>query len=210
VPQDFNKPVESSNLHDDLLHLGGKMNKLTSRMRRQTGSTMIELGPTLWIVFIMFTFPLIAFGTIGIRYVLLLNEATYAAEIGAQSSSYTNARNTVTKLFTTFNYPGIALVSQNTNIVGCPIPTTTTPNPTPTVYTMAAGTAPLSTSSAAANYDSSANIYNCQVVVVANLSPLMPGTKFENALVNVPGLNAPIPITINSQKMFEQPSGLTQ
>src|ERR1700729_3416509 len=45
------------------------------RLRSSYGGEIAELGPTLWIVFMIFLFPLIAFGTIGLRYGLFVNAA---------------------------------------------------------------------------------------------------------------------------------------
>jgi len=62
----------------------------TSRQgaRRDRGNQLVEFGPTLWIVFILLLFPLIALGTVGLRYALLAYAARLAASAGAESSTF--------------------------------------------------------------------------------------------------------------------------
>src|ERR1700676_5364325 len=124
------------------------MRKTRSALRRNSGVTNIaELGPALWIVFIMITFPLLAFGTLGLRYAFLVNGVRYAAIAASQSKTFKNnfvdsngitrvsavntAQTVVNQMAADWN--GITVSSTTTNIVSCPmsppIIVARTPNP---------------------------------------------------------------------------------
>jgi hypothetical protein len=187
------------------------MRKRTSSLRRKSGVTSIaELGPALWIVFVMITFPLLSFGTLGLRYAFLVNGVRYAAMTASQSKSFktnftdsngilrVSAINTASSLTSQVSayWHGVTISSTTTSIVSCAGGSTTTSSTTSPLAAVAANT-----------------VYNCQVMVVATLDPLFPQPGLDNVFGGVmacPGLTKPIPITCASQCMFEYPAGLTK
>lgn len=184
------------------------MRKRSRGSRRESGVTnIIEFGPTMWIVFIMITFPLLAFGTIGLRYAFVNNAVQYAAEAAAQSNTFLansdashlsaiNAANNVISNSAS-GWTGISVNSVTTSIVigpygGGAVTTQTTP-----------------LSNAQMQLQNS-NLYTCEVRVNASIQPLFPQRYFTNTLAAVPGLNVPIVTMVSSQRVFETPSGLNR
>ena len=186
------------------------MHKFRRISRRQTGVTsIVEFGPTLWIVLIMVTFPLLAFGTIGMRYCFVNNAVQYAAEAGACSRTFyansTNAQTGTTYLSATnavsqviskaqASWNGITPSSIVTNIVITP-------------YAGGSSTITSSKLTAAQMSQSANNLYTCQVVVTVSLQPLFPQTYFKG-LMACPGLSAPLVTTVTSSRIYEYPQGL--
>lgn len=181
---------------------------MKKQQRSQSGVTNItEFGPTLWIVFIVITFPLLAFGTIGFRYAFLNNAVQYAAEAGSQSMTFqTNsdaqhlsamnaANNVMTKAAA--SWKGITLNNVVTRIVITP-------------YSGGGSTSTTAKLTQAQMQQQSNNIYSCEVAVDANLQPLFPQTYWKNQLMNLPGLNAPIRTQMISRRIFEYPQGLNK
>jgi len=58
------------------------------RRRIAHGSAIVELAPALYVVFLMITFPMIAFGWVGVRYVILANAANLAAQQASKARCF--------------------------------------------------------------------------------------------------------------------------
>jgi hypothetical protein len=186
------------------------MRKLSPAPRRNSGVTsIVEFGPTLWLVLIMFTFPLLAFGTIGIRYCFVNNATQYAAEAGACSSSfsanitqsgvtYLSSINAAQKVITTAqqSWTGITPGTIVTSIVITPF----------AGGTITSQTTPLTSAQMAVQ---AKNLYTCQVSVPVTIQPLFPQQYFQGALA-CPGLTVPLSTTCTSSRIFEYPQGLNQ
>jgi len=184
------------------------MRKSSRGSRRENGVTnIVEFGPTMWIVFSMITFPLLAFGTIGLRYAFVNNAVQYAAEAAAQSNTFlvnsdathlsaVNAANTVITN-SAAGWTGVTVNSITTSIVIGPY----------SGGTVTSQTAPLSNAQMATL---NSNLYTCEVRINTSIQPLFPQHNLNGTLASVPGLNAPITTTVSSQRVFETPSGLNK
>lgn len=172
------------------------------RRRYCKGSQIAELGPALWLVFIMFCFPLIGLCAIGTRYIFLLNAARLAASSASQASSFQadisptqpSAVNTANQVATqaAAAFSGITLQNTTTYLVTCPL--------------SSAGAAARQTTKLRTPADTSQNCYSVEVVLLARLQPLISSGSFFG---NVPGLNAPITLSARSDVAFENTQGLT-
>ncbi len=176
-------------------------------VRRPHGSTITEFGPTLLIAFAIIVFPLLAFGTLGLRYIFLLNATRLAAQSASRCQTFktnispTNLSSVTTALNVSKNSISglggntVSWVSTNTYIYVCPLGSTT-------VTTPGANT-PLPAPADPVN-----NSYNCVVNISATLAPIFPG--FHSMLGNIPGLNSPINATAQTAEFFENTSNLNQ
>ena len=135
--------------------------------RSSSGNTMAEFAPTLLLLFCIFTFPLIAFGTLGVRYCFLLNAARLAAQAGSQCKSfYTNysatdmsAVNLATQVATQSvkGFNGITLTTITTQIAICPLGGST----------VTRQTTPLAKAA-----DTNTNSYNIEVLINGTIKPV--------------------------------------
>ena len=149
-------------------------------------------------------FPLLVFGTLGLRYVFLSNAARMAASAGAQCSTFmadanppkdvssVNIANTIATQ-SVKGFPGVKLNQVACYIVVCPI---------------AGGTGTRQTTPLAKPADTNVNSYNFQVVLTGQLSPLIPNNT--NWFVQIPGLSAPVNTSVSAVVFFENSQGLTQ
>lgn len=184
------------------------MRKRSRSSRRESGvTTIVEFGPTMWIVFSMITFPLLAFGTIGLRYAFVNNAVQYAAEAAAQSNTFLvnsdathlSAVNAANNVITTCaaSWKGINISNIRTSIViGSYTGSATTSQTTPLTQ--------LQVNSV------TQNLYTCEVRVVVSIDPLFPQRYLKGTLAELPGLNAPITTMVCSQRVFESPQGLNK
>jgi len=164
---------------------------------------MAEFAPTLLLLFCIFTFPLIAFGTLAVRYCFLLNAARLAAQAASQCKSFlTNysatqpsavniASQVTTQSVAGFN--GISLTGITTQIAICPL----------------GGTAVTRQTTALAKpADTNTYSYNIEVLVNGTINPLI--TLPKSILGTVPGLTAPVVTSARSSVYAEFPQGLNQ
>lgn len=172
--------------------------------RSTAGTTIAEFAPTLWLLFFIFTFPLLAFGTLGVRYAFFLNAARLAATAASQSKSYLVDYSTtqpsavnLAKVVATQSvkgFSGISLTTVTTQIAICPLAGTT----------VTRQTTPL-----AKPADTSVNNYNIEVIISGQIHPLIPvpNSKY---LANVPGLTGPVSTSARVSVFAENPQGLNQ
>ncbi len=184
------------------------MRKQRHELRRQSGVTnIVEFGPTMWIVFIMIVFPLLAFGTLGMRYSFVNNAVQYAAEAGSQSltflvnqdATHYSATNSVTNVVNKMaaSWKGITVNSWTTSIVISP-------------YSGGSITSQTTPLTLAQMQQQSNNLYSCEVAIDASIQPLFPQTYWKNGLGSCPGLSAPIRTKVISRRIFEYPQGLNK
>lgn len=172
--------------------------------RSSHGDQIADFGPSMWIVFIILLFPLIAFGTLGLRYVILSNAARMAASAGAQCTTFfadanppkdvsavTIARTIATQSVNKFS--GVNLDRIDCYIVVCP---------------NGGGAVARQSTPLAKPADTNLNSYNFQVVVTGRLEPLI-SSKL-GWFNRIPGLSAPISTSASSCVFFENTQGLTQ
>lgn len=178
--------------------------RVTSCGRSPRGNQIADLGPSLWIVFMILFFPLLTFGTLGLRYAFLSNAARMAASAGAQCSTFFADANppkdvsavSIAKTIATQaanRFSGVSLSQINCYIVVCP---------------MAGGSTTRQSTPLAKPADTNTNSYNFQVVVTGQLSPLIP-SKIK-WFSQIPGLSAPIDTSASASVFFENTQGLTQ
>jgi len=172
--------------------------------RRSRGNQLVEFGPTVWIIFILLLFPLIALGTLGLRYAFLAYAARLAASAGAESSTFLSDSNPPSNLSAVNNatkaanlavskFSGITLTSVTCYIVVTPL---------------AGGPAVSQTSPLKQAADVNNNAYNFAVALQAQLAPIVPGT--EQWSVPIPGVNSPLSTSARAECFFESTQGLTQ
>lgn len=177
-------------------------------MRRQAnrsthGNTLAEFAPTLLLLFCIFTFPLIAYGTLGLRYCFLYNAARLAAQAGSQSKSFATDTSAtqlsavnIAKAVATQSvqgFKGIALTNITTQIAICPL---------------GGSTVTRQTTALAKPADTNVNTYNIEVLVTGSISPLV--TLPKSILGTVPGLTAPFVTSARCSVFSEFPQGLNQ
>lgn len=180
---------------------------------RQSGYTMAEFAPTLLLAFTIIVFPLLAFGTLGLRYVFLVNAARQSSQAASRCPQFlANISQTISGVTTTqLSAVNTALavsksccsqiggntvqwVSTNTFIYVCPMGGTTMTTP--------GANKPLPS---AAN--PTANTYDCVVVVGANIQPIFPG--FSSMLGSIPGLNSAFFASAQTESVFESTANLS-
>jgi hypothetical protein len=186
-----------------------KAAKKTGRSWR--GSQMAELGPTLFIVFIVIGFPMIAFSAIGIRYGFLAYAARLAAAQGALSKTFSantsssdlSAKNMAANILNNFTLLSLSGTTPPTNGSGANYYIVVTP--------LAGGSVTRYSSPLSSPANSSTNSYNFEVVVYSLIPPLFPsGSWFGTSSNGIPGLTAPIPTQARADVFFENTQGLNQ
>lgn len=172
--------------------------------RSKHGNTLAEFAPTLLLLFCIFTFPLIAYGTLGVRYCFLYNAARLAAQAGSQCKSF--ATNTSTTQLSAVNlakavatqsvqgFNGITLTNITTQIAICPLAT--------------GSAVTRQTTALAKPADTNTYTYNIEVLVTGSISPLV--TLPKSILGTVPGLTAPFVTSARCSVFSEFPQGLNQ
>lgn len=179
------------------------MAKPINRLRRCSGTHIIELGPTLWIVFLIVFFPMLTFGSMGLAYMPMVNATRLAAQAAAQCKSFqtnvdsadlsaVNTANQIVNQSTTC-WSQVSVQKITTSIVICN-------------YSSKAVTRQQTPLSQPAN--TTTNAYNCEVLAQGTIQPLF---RLPQAIFgSVPGLSAPIQTSTRSLVVFENTQGLTQ
>ncbi len=90
------------------------------KLRRSGGTSIAELGPTLFMLFIVFAFPLAALASIGVKYIFLLNATKQAADAGSRCKFWNSGRgpsqNSVVQTVLTMAQKGVSSFSGVTMI----------------------------------------------------------------------------------------------
>ncbi len=165
--------------------------------------TMAELPLVLWVIIIVFTVPLVDLVAFSIRYNYLLmasRDAVYTASraktflqnVSAQDLSAVNSAR-VQANTTAAAFPEVTVNSVNTSIVVTKL----------SDGTVTRTTTPLSTPADTSNY-----AYQLETTVNGTSNPLL--QMYQGSGIAIPGLNAPISVSITSRAFSECPQGLNQ
>lgn len=178
--------------------------------RRQTGSQIAEAMPAIWIIIIGIGFPLFILATLTLRFALFWQAAKEAAHVSCQAQTFYTAPGfpasalsavqaaTATASQVLNAFPGCTLTQPVEVYIG-----TTPISGTLTSWSPAANT-PLNPG----DIDTDQNVYSIRVVLVGQVSPLIRmNIPFFGG---VPGLSQPFPARVQEERVFENPTGLTQ
>ena len=173
------------------------------RVRRTARGALADLGPTLWVLFLLLTFPLLDLACVAIRYTFAMSASRDAAQAASTaktffsnlSSSELSAVNAADSQATTdaAAFTGVQLVSVNTNLVITNLNTSI----------VTRQTTPLTSPADTSNY-----LYQIEVVVTAKVYPLL--TYQDKMFGTIPGLTGPAQFVVASTQMTENPSGMNQ
>lgn len=158
---------------------------------------MADTPMALWLLFLGLTFPLIDLATVTMRYTFVLAAARDGVFAGSRENTYTLAKNAVSTavINTSKSFTGIKNVTtSNVNIV-------ITDKASKTVSRQPSKlTAPAT----------SANIYQIEAVVDADIDPFINMQGVGGILPSVPGITTPAHTTVVCREYFENPQGLNQ
>ena len=173
-------------------------------MRSGRAQLIAELPLVLWVMFIVLMIPLIDLATFTIRYTFLLAasrdaamSASLARTFGTNpSSTELSAKNAATAAAQTeaSAWSEVTVTSVTTNIVITKLST----------GIVTRQSTPLSTPADTVN-----NAYQIETIVNGTTNPIL---RFSSSSFwgNIPGLTAPVPVSITSRAYFENPQGLNQ
>ncbi|HEY9788549.1 MAG TPA: hypothetical protein V6D17_24380 [Candidatus Obscuribacterales bacterium] len=169
--------------------------------RKGRGSAIAELGPAIFLIFVIVVFPLTTLGTLGLRYSFLIMTVRAAALDASRckqfqedvSPAQPSAVNTANKTANTFasKFSGISLNQVSTYISICNLPT----------KKITFSEAPLTA------VDEVNNVYDIDVKITGEVMPLIQNSR--GYWGNIPGLTAPFSVTATAAFAAENPSGLT-
>lgn len=184
-----------------------KSSQLNKRARSQRAHTLAEFGPTLLLASCLILLPMLAFGTVGMRYIFLLNAARLAVQQAARCkafladpsatelSSVHAAKAIATQSVANIGGGMITLTSAQTFIKVCPVGGSRSSVSTPGADT------PLSVAA-----DPQKNIYNCEIVLQGVVQPMFPGAR--SMLGGISGFNSPINTSVRMDCFFENTTNL--
>ena len=171
--------------------------------RQSFGTTLAEMPLALWIIVLM-CFSLLIFATETIRFGFFWNACREAALHSAQCQTFVNdsavgksACNTASSwaALASSSFTGITLLQVDVFVVQTNVISGAT--------TRSLSRAPLTNA-----IDTSRNIYDIQVELNGQVEPLV--SFGQSWFGSIPGLNAPIPVTVDSQCTAEVPQGLNK
>lgn len=170
---------------------------------RDMNGSLLEIGPVLWFLLLLLTFPLLNLSTVALRYTFLMTagrEAAQAASVAktfitdataTDKSAVNAAQSTANTVAATFK--GVHLRSVQTNIV---------------VTNVATGLVTRQSTPLAVPADTTTNFYQLEVVATADVDPLVFYTG--RFFGSVPALTAPARFVIATQQVCENPNGMNQ
>lgn len=168
-----------------------------SKRLRKGGYSLAEMPLMLWLVFIMFLFPLAIIASLGYRAVILYYGVDSASHKAAKAPSFTEAQTNAAAVLTacTKDFSGITATAPVESIQIKPLS-----GAAPTIST---------TKLAAGSVDTSKNLYFVVTQVDADLDSLV---QFNGGWMglNIPGLTAPYHLQYRMEAYCENPNGLTQ
>ncbi len=170
--------------------------------RISRGNSLIEIGPFLFILFLLIFFPLVTLATTGMRYLFCVNAVHRAALAASLAQTFQTNRSSTNLSAVNLAqqvaaqnisaFTGITLMQTNTFIIITP----------DNGSAQTKQSVPLTTPANTTN-----NVYNVEVQLVASINPWIAGTFLH---AQIPGLNAPFTITTVANVVFENTQGLTQ
>lgn len=171
--------------------------------RPAKGSITAELPVVLWVIFVAMTIPLVAMVSFSIRYNFLVaasrdaaytasRATTYAADVSPSELSAVHSADAAARV-TASKFSEITVNSVSTNII---------------ITRLSTGVITRQNQALAQPADTSTYVYQIETVVNGSTTPLL---ALEECYWNrVPGLTAPINVSIASKAYFENPQGLNQ
>lgn len=182
------------------------------RLRSCSGSETAEIGPTLWIVFMVLFFPMVSLATVGIRYMFMLNATRMAAIAAAESYTFqTNLSGTQLSAVNTARTQAQTAVSafHGISLVGGPTATAANVPVSIVISSLSSNTVTRQTTPLSAPANVSNNLYSIEVQLIGQIQPLAP-SKYLAGMPNIPLLNAPVPVVTRYDVVAENPQGLNQ
>ncbi|HEY9787075.1 MAG TPA: hypothetical protein V6D17_16910 [Candidatus Obscuribacterales bacterium] len=176
--------------------------RLKNRIRSCTGNYAVEVPGVMAIIFLLFFYPLLNLGTMGLRYGLLMTAAreganaasksyTFEAGSAGKPSALAVAPVAVSNVLSKFR--GVSVQSLDVDIIRTDITTGAT--------TRFEGKLPTAA-------DSSRYVYEIETDVTGQIQPL--NTYSLSMLGNIPGLTAPAVVRILAREFSEAPDGLNK
>ena len=203
-----------------------KSSKLPNRFaKRRAGYTIAEFAPTLFLAFVIIVMPLLAFGTLALRYCLLLNAVRVACIGAARASTFQTdispATGNISSVTTATNDMNYALYTKSSGVGGGMIllDPAHSPNPELWIYAtpLAGGTRSKANTTAnkamATPANTSLNTYNIEVIVYGIIQPIFPGASWVKkwfGMSTFVGFTDPIYTQVRWDQWVENPSGLNQ
>lgn len=172
------------------------MQSITIRKRKTNGSSLIELPICLFILFVLFLFPLIDVATIAIRSTTSFAAAQNAAIRAARTSSFQSARTAAVNAAreTAARCPGVSLDPSDVRVWIAAVPFD--------------GGAQIRQQTPLRQIQKDRYLYQIEVEVRSQVQPLV--TCNPGLFGVVPGLTAPMSINSVGREICEQPQGLTR
>lgn len=172
---------------------------------RRKAQAMAELPIVLWVIIVFLTIPLVDLTTFSLRYNFIMaasRDAAYSASraktfLTNVSSTELSAVNSATAAAqqTANAFSEVTINSVTTNIV---------------ITNLANGTVTRQSTKLLVPADTSTNAYQIETIVNGTISPLITMDPNGNYFVPIPGLTAPIPVSVASRGFMENPQGLNQ
>ncbi|MBX9721082.1 MAG: hypothetical protein K2X81_06795 [Candidatus Obscuribacterales bacterium] len=172
-------------------------------LRQKRGSIIAEFPIALWILFFCFTYPFLDMCTILLRYTFFVAAVRDGVHDAAQSKTFL-VNNSASDLSATNNAKaGVALTAGAFREIQVNSVTTSILATNITTLALTKYTAPLATPA-----DPSTYLYELQSTVSGFIYPLI--TLRAGLLPPVPGLTAPIRVTVTGREFCEYPQGLNR
>lgn len=173
------------------------------RKRNCYGSLLVETPTALWILFVLLTIPMIDLASVMIRYTFMVAASRDAAHFAGRAKSFMsdltvddpsamNLANTAARS-TAGSFSEISVSSVTTRLLITNLAT----------RVVTRRTTPLTSPA-----DTTANLYEFEVSVAGQINPLVP--FMAGPLARIPGLSAPVPVTVTSRSFVENSQGLMQ
>jgi hypothetical protein len=171
-----------------------------SSKRKSTGSLVAELPFALWMLLMLFTVPFIDMATVLLRYTFIVTAARDGVHAAANAKTYfanasgtdLSAVNIASQTVATdaAAFSEISVISVKTYILATNI----------TTHQVTQYTSPLVQPADTGTY-----LYQLETVVNGQVNPFLQSP----ILPNIPGLTAPVPVTVASREYCENPQGLS-
>ncbi len=172
-------------------------------LRKKRGSIIAEFPLALWMLFFCFTYPFLDMCTILLRYTFFVAAVRDGVHDAAQSKTFL-VNNSATDLSATNNATaGVALTAGAFNEIQINSVSTSILATNITTLALTKYNAPLATPA-----DPSTYLYEIQSTVTGVINPLI--TLNAGLIPPVPGLTAPIPVTVTGREYCEYPQGLNR
>lgn len=169
---------------------------------RNLASVAAELPIVLWILFCGLTIPLVILISFSIRYNFLVAASrdaafaasrcrTFASDVSSTKQSAIHTAESVAQACAS-QFKEVSVSSVNTNII---------------ITKLKDGTVSKTNKALSQPADTSTYAYQIEVVVSGSTGPIL---KLSRGKQNIPGLTAPINVSVCSRDFFENPQGLNQ